>query len=469
MNINQLTKYQGKRKRDDDLESLSSLPGLGKRTKIDDLDKSTSSFEIEGESDQDASTILPKIAINSPESRGEGNNNISTNSGTVSNTNTKSAIEGSSVSDVVLADNSNTVTLDSTSTVHTDSVVTVSNSSGPITVDRGTNTESLIDSNYPPTVSRGTNTVSLIDSNYPPRGINTFNVDSSNNIITVSSGSNSISINNSNNTFTVSNGSNIVTVNSNNITISSNINTVSLETNTAPVETSNTLSVGTNTAPVEASNTISVGTNTATVEASNIVQEETSNTVTAEASNTVGGNPSTVESQTRLLTMNGETELPSNILPRQFNYPTPESYSDLIDQYFDLLNRYGEHPSFVNEVYCLRACVSNFIAWLEDRTDLDLPIIDYYYNELQAGDEIIREHGYDRIIDDMMDEPTLLYNVPDQVSSPDSAFGGHADDAAEMLLDTVNVPAEYINWVADSHWDFLNYLAIYAVNVAFAF
>jgi hypothetical protein len=38
----------------------------------------------------------------------------------------------------------------------------------------------------------------------------------------------------------------------------------------------------------------------------------------------------------------------------------------------------------------------------------------------------------------------LLY-VPDQVSSPDSAFGGHADDAAEMLLDTVNVPAEYIN------------------------
>lgn len=69
MNINQLTKYQGKRKRDDNLESLSefeSLPGLGKRTKIDDLDKSTSSFEIEGESYQDASTISPKIATNSP-------------------------------------------------------------------------------------------------------------------------------------------------------------------------------------------------------------------------------------------------------------------------------------------------------------------------------------------------------------------------------------------------------------------
>lgn len=162
-------------------------------------------------------------------------------------------------------------------------------------------------------------------------------------------------------------------------------------------------------------------------------------------------------------TMHGTVQLPDNCLPNLHGYPKPVDYQDLIGQYCDLWNNSKDsisHEVFFNQLYGFRGSLAYFIDWIEDRTNRDLAITNYYREQLYLGDQKIRDASLDKVIDEMYGVPGYPYQEPDRVSSPDSTLGNVVDPTVPRPPSPRpgDLPAIFQDWDPSCLWDFIDYL-----------
>lgn len=150
-------------------------------------------------------------------------------------------------------------------------------------------------------------------------------------------------------------------------------------------------------------------------------------------------------SDTVLRSMHGVVNLFDNNLPARFNYPKPIDYQDLISQYCDIWSKgLCSESEITVQLLDLRQRILGFIDFCEDRVfDEDIPIIEYYREQLITGDEFMRDAGLDSVVDD------LNVTTPASDVTPDNT---PFVDLEGTLSDL------YTNWDSSCVWDFLDYL-----------
>jgi hypothetical protein len=179
--------------------------------------------------------------------------------------------------------------------------------------------------------------------------------------------------------------------------------------------------------------------------------DEGSSTFIRIKSNIEGNSTSSINSvavdssDTVLRSMHGVVNLFDNNLPARFNYPKPIDYQDLISQYCDIWSKgLCSESEITVQLLDLRQRILGFIDFCEDRVfDEDIPIIEYYREQLITGDEFMRDAGLDSVVDD------LNVTTPASDVTPDNT---PFVDLEGTLSDL------YTNWDSSCVWDFLDYL-----------
>lgn len=148
--------------------------------------------------------------------------------------------------------------------------------------------------------------------------------------------------------------------------------------------------------------------------------------------------------------MHGVVNLFDNNLPARYNYPQPTDYEDLISQYCEIWTKgwYRSESEITAQLLDLRKRILDFIDFCQDRVfDEDIPIIEYYRDQLIKGDELMRGAGLDSVVDDINATTPASDVTPD--NTPFVSLEG-------------TLPDLYTNWDPSCLWDFLDYLSYFS-------
>ncbi len=154
--------------------------------------------------------------------------------------------------------------------------------------------------------------------------------------------------------------------------------------------------------------------------------------------------------------MHGVVNLHDNNLPARYSYPLPADYQELISQYCDIWTQgiYRSESEIITQLGDLRKRMCDFISFVQERVfDEDIPILEYYCDQANLGDELLRSVGLDSIIDDIEGSTADSYGADSVVS--DIVISPHWVSLEGTLPDI------YMNWDSSCVWYFLDYLTYF--------